>query len=93
MDVAALTARRRTSATLYAVELPRTPPLALVFLDLAPTRHEAIERLYIRRILTQLCLQNSISCVGKAEIKADINPLTILALYGHRLTNLKDICI
>lgn len=67
---------------------PRTPPVTLppVFLDPAATRCEAIERLYVRRILTQLCLQNSISCVGKAEIKADINPLTILAtLYGHWL--------
>lgn len=61
---------------------PRSPPDTLlpVCLDPAATRREAIERLYVRRILTQLCLQNSISCVGKAEIKADINPLTISSL-------------
>lgn len=76
---------RPTPATLYAAEPPPTisahplrgvrgggPPLAAM--RRARLHPDCI---HIRPILTQLCLQNTIPHVGKAKIKADINPLTI----------------
>lgn len=71
---------------------PRSPPghprPCCVVLLFQRRRSARLSRLYVRRILTRLCLQNTISRVGKAKIKADINPLTILTTpCGYRFMN------